>query len=97
MINVKNNSSIALHTYPINHEYKIKLNKLTDGEKISIFSNAMFMTMFQNEKRKAYSALLASYYLDDITFEELLDNLILSHYLTFHILLFLHYELQSLM
>ena len=77
MINVKNNSGIVLHTYPINHEYKIKLNKLNDGEKISIFSNAMFMTMFQNEKRKTYSALLASYYLDDITFEELVDNLIL--------------------
>ena len=77
MINVKNASSISLHNYPISNEYKIELNELIDGEKISIFSNAMFMTMFQNERRKIYSALLASYFLDNITVEELLENLIL--------------------
>ena len=37
----------------------------------------MFKTMFQNENRLSYSALLASYFLEDITYEELLDNLVL--------------------
>ena len=77
MINVKNNSNQVLYNYPISTDYRIKLDELSVGEKISIFSNAMFMAMFQNEARLIYSALLASYFIEDITFEELLENLIL--------------------
>lgn len=77
MINVKNNHNTTLYNYPISNEYRIKLDELSVGEKISIFSNAMFMAMFQNEDRLVYSALLVSYFIENITFEELLENLIL--------------------
>jgi len=77
MIKIKNNSNNSLYNYPVNTDYTIKLDKLSVGEKISIFSNAMFMTMFENEARIAYSALLASYFIEDITFEELLKNIVL--------------------
>lgn len=77
MINIKNNSNQVLYNYPISTDYRIKLDELSVGEKISIFSNAMFMAMFQNEARLIYSALLTSYFIEGITFEELLENLIL--------------------
>ena len=77
MIKVKNTSNKSLYNYPINTDYTIKLDKLSVGEKISIFSNAMFMTMFENEARIVYSALFASYFIEDITFEELLENIVL--------------------
>ena len=77
MIKIKNNSKGSLYDYKVNTDYIIKLDKLSVGKKISIFSNAMFMTMFQNEERLIYSALLASYFIEDITFEELLKKLVL--------------------
>ena len=77
MIKIKNNTSLDRYDYPIDNKYRMNLDKLKEGEKISIFSDAMFKTMFQNEKRLDYSALLASYFLEDITYEELLDNLVL--------------------
>jgi len=77
MIKIKNNSNNSLYNYKVNTDYMVKLDKLSAGEKISIFSNAMFMTMFENEARIAYSALLASYFIEDITFEELLEKLVL--------------------
>ena len=77
MINIKNNYNLLLYNYPMSNEYRIKLDELTEGEKISIFSNAMFMAMFQNEARLIYSALLASYFIENITFKELLENLVL--------------------
>ena len=77
MIKIKNNTNLDIYDYPIDNKYRINLDKLKEGEKISIFSDAMFKTMFQNESRLSYSALLASYFLEDITYEELLDNLVL--------------------
>ncbi len=52
----------------------IQLGKIKKGEKISILSDSMMKTMFQNESRLKYSAKLISYYLD-ISFEELLNNI----------------------
>ena len=47
---------------------------LEEGEKISILSDSMFKTMFQNENRLKYSCKFLSYFLD-ATYEELLDNI----------------------
>ena len=77
MIKIKNNTSLDRYDYPIDSKYRVKLDKLKEGEKISIFSDAMFKTMFQNEKRLDYSALLASYFIEDVSYEELLNNLVL--------------------
>ena len=60
MIKIKNNTNLDIYDYPIDNKYRINLDKLKEGEKISIFSDAMFKTMFQNESRLSYSALLAS-------------------------------------
>ena len=77
MIKIKNNTSLDRYDYPVDNKYRVKLDKLKEGEKISIFSDAMFKTMFQNEKRLDYSALLASYFIEDVSYEELLNNLVL--------------------
>ena len=77
MIKIKNNTSLDRYDYPVDSKYRVKLDKLKEGEKISIFSDAMFKTMFQNEKRLDYSALLASYFIEDVSYEELLNNLVL--------------------
>ena len=47
---------------------------LEEGEKISILSDSMFKTMFQNENRLKFSCKFLSYFLDT-TYEELLDNI----------------------
>ena len=52
----------------------IKLRELKEGEKVSIISDVMFKTMFQNSKRIKYSAKLISYFID-VSYEKLLDNL----------------------
>ena len=55
-------------------EYFIKLRELKEGEKVSIISDVMFKTMFQNSSRMKYSAKLISYFVD-VSYEELLKNL----------------------
>ena len=52
----------------------IKLRELEEGEKVSIISDVMFKTMFQNSKRIKYSAKLISYFID-ISYTKLLNNL----------------------
>lgn len=73
MINLKNYFIDLLYSREINREYAIKLETLKEGEKISIISDTMFKTMFQNENRLKYSCKLLSYYLD-LSYEELLEN-----------------------
>ena len=58
-------------------EHQIELKELKDDEKMSIISDSMFKTMFQNKNRMKYSAKLISYFID-ISYEELLDKLKLS-------------------
>lgn len=60
-----------------NHPYIIPmkpLDEMTENEKISIFSDSFFKTMFGSENRKKYACKLLSYILD-ISYEELLKNL----------------------
>ncbi len=52
----------------------LKLRELGEGEKVSIISDVMFKTMFQNSKRIKYSAKLISYFID-VSYEKLLNNL----------------------
>ena len=66
-----------LHDLKLLRDYSIELGEIKEGEKISILSDSMMKTMFQNENRLKYSAKLLSYYLD-ISFEELLQNIHLS-------------------
>lgn len=63
-----------LYDDQITTEYAIKLEKLKEGEKISLLSDSMMKAMFQNENRIQYSCLLFSYILD-ISYEELLKSL----------------------
>ncbi|MCI8545023.1 MAG: hypothetical protein HFH09_02195 [Bacilli bacterium] len=59
------------------HKYIISmkpLEKITEKEKLSIFSDSMFKTMFANENRKKYACKLLSYILDT-SYKELLKTL----------------------
>ena len=77
MVKLRGDLHKTLHELGVSYEDAIELEELKEGEKISIVSDSMMKTMFQNENRIKYSAKLLSYYLD-ITFEELLENLHLS-------------------
>ena len=55
----------------------VVLDSINEGEKISILSDSMLKTMFQNENRIKYSAKFISYFLD-VSYEELLKNIHLS-------------------
>ena len=55
-------------------EHQIELKELKENEKMSIISDSMFKTMFQNKNRMKYSAKLISYFID-IPYEKLLDKL----------------------
>ena len=77
MLNIKSEDLKHLHDLDLSYQDKIDLKEKEEGEKISILSDSMMKTMFQNENRLKYSAKLLSYYLD-ISFEELLENIHLS-------------------
>ena len=55
-------------------KYIQKLKEVEKGEKVSIISDVMFKTMFQNSKRLKYSAKLISYFVD-VSYEKLLESL----------------------
>ena len=77
MIDVINIDKNTTYYKPVDYTYVVKLEALRKGEKISLFSDTMFKTMFQNENRIKYSCKLLSYYLN-ISYKELLENLRLS-------------------
>ena len=77
IIGIRNYPLKMLKEQKLSTENNIKLNKLEEGKKISIFSDSMFKTMLQNENRLKYSAKLLSYYLE-IEYEDLLKNIRLS-------------------
>lgn len=77
MIQIKEKDLKHLHDLELSYNDKIKLEELKEGEKISILSDSMMKTMFQNENRLKYSSKLLSYFLD-ISYEELLENIHLS-------------------
>lgn len=74
---INESNKYKFNDYPVDKEYSVELGELKENEKISILSNAMFMTMFQNEARLVYSALFFSYFLEGVTFDEILKNLAL--------------------
>ena len=77
MLKIKDYKIKSLFEEGICKEYAVNLSPLQEGEKISILSDTMFKTMFQNENRLKYSCKFLSYFLD-ITYEELLNNIHLS-------------------
>ena len=76
MLQIKDYKMIKLYDRKESHKDSIPLDTLKEGEKISILSDSMMKTMFQNEERIKYSVKLLSYYLD-ISYEELLKNIYL--------------------
>ena len=76
MLQIKDYKMIKLYDKKESHKDSIPLDSLKEGEKISILSDSMMKTMFQNEERIKYSVKLLSYYLD-ISYEELLKNIYL--------------------
>ena len=74
MLYTRNYVTDLLYDKSVNMKYAVKLEKLKEGEKISIMSDSMFKAMLQNENRIKYSCKLISYYLD-IEYEELLKVL----------------------
>jgi hypothetical protein len=61
----------------VSYKDAVVLDSINEGEKISILSDSMLKTMFQNENRIKYSAKFISYFLD-VSYEELLKNIHLS-------------------
>ena len=74
MLRLKDYYLKSLFQESICKEYAVSLKPLEEGEKISILSDSMFKTMFQNENRLKYSCKFLSYFLDT-TYEELLNNI----------------------
>ena len=74
MLKTRNYQYKSLYDLELSRKNRIELSELKEGEKITIFSDSMFKTMFQNENRLKYSAKLISYYVD-IEYEELLKNI----------------------
>ena len=76
MLQIKDYKMLKLYDMEESLKDRIPLDSLKEGEKISILSDSMMKTMFQNEERIKYSVKLLSYFLD-ISYEELLKNTIL--------------------
>jgi len=74
MVKLRNYELKTLFENDICKDYSIKLDRIKEGEKVSLFSDVMFKTMFQNENRLKYSCKFLSYFLD-VSYEELLTNL----------------------
>ena len=74
ILKLKNYDLKCLFQESICKEYAVSLKPLEEGEKVSILSDSMFKTMFQNENRLKYSCKFLSYFLD-ATYEELLNNI----------------------
>ena len=52
---LKNYNLKSLFQAGICNEYAISLKPIEEGEKVSLLSDSMFKTMFQNENRLKYS------------------------------------------
>lgn len=74
MVNPIGDNSISISDLEVSYKNKIELLDIKEGDKISIFSDNMFKTMFQNENRLKYSAKLISY-LIDVDYGELLKKI----------------------
>ena len=77
MLNILNHFMDSLDNKKVSYKKSIQFKEIKKNDKISILSDSMMKTMFQNENRLKYSAKLLSYYLD-IPYEDLLNNMHLS-------------------
>ena len=77
MLKVRGDNYKSLEELKVSYEDAVELKRIEEGEKISILSDSMLKTMFQNENRLKYSAKFISYFLD-VPFEKLLKNMYLS-------------------
>ena len=75
MLNIINSKKSGIYEKEISTEYSVKLDKLKEGEKITLASDIMFSTMFCNESRIKYSAKLLSYFLKDLSYEKILNSI----------------------
>ena len=73
---LKNYNLKSLFQAGICKEYAISLKPIEEGEKVSLLSDSMFKTMFQNENRLKYSAKFLSYFID-LDYEVILKNIYL--------------------
>ena len=74
MLNIRDDKTISLHDLKLSYKDKVELKDIKKGDKISILSDSMMKTMFQNENRLKYSAKLISYFID-FDFDCLLKNI----------------------
>ena len=58
MVNLRKIEIKKLYDLPVSKVDAVEIKKLEKGEKISILSDSMMKTMFQNENRLNYSAKL---------------------------------------
>lgn len=77
MLNLRDDNYKSLYDDKVTKEYAIEMTRLKQGEKISLLSDTMLKTMFQNDNRLKYSCKFLSYFLD-ISFESLMENIKLS-------------------
>jgi len=77
MLNLRDDNYKSLYDDKVTKEYAIEITRLKQGEKISLLSDTMLKTMFQNDNRLKYSCKFLSYFLD-ISFESLMENIKLS-------------------
>lgn len=75
MLEIIDSEKSCIYESEISTEYSVKLDKLKEGQKITLASDIMFSTMFCNESRIKYSAKLLSYFLKDLSYEKILHNM----------------------
>ena len=73
-IKLKGSNYISLYNNTVVKDYAVKFEKIKEKEKISLLSDSMFKTMFQNESRLQYSCRLFSYFLEGVDYEDLINN-----------------------
>ena len=64
----------TIYDNKITRKYAVKLERLKEGEKLSIVSDTMFKCMFQTSGKEKYACFLISE-LTDYTYEDLLENI----------------------
>ena len=74
MVKIVGQTGISLYDLEVSYKDKIKFLDIEEGDKISLLSDNMFKTMFQNESRLKYSAKFISY-LVEVDYEVLLSKL----------------------
>ena len=64
----------TIYDNKVTRKYAVKLERLKEGEKLSIVSDSMFKAMFQTYGKEKYACYLISQY-TDYSYEDLLENI----------------------